>query len=336
MLITRRILTQGIPLSLAVCLVFAACSPTPAPTADPHVSPTATLASKPDEPLPPTEKSTTEPIKITDGMDREVSLAGPARRIVSLAPSNVEILFAIGAGSQLVGRDDFSDFPPEATSVESVGNTFVDLNTEAIVALEPDLVLAAGINSPEQIRAVENLGIPIFQVPNPLDFEGLFTNLEELGRLTGHESEAAALAEALRARVEAVIEITTGTEPVKVYYEVDGTDPTAPWTTGAGTFQDVLITLAGGENIAADIEGWGQLNLEELITRNPDVMIFEQGVWVPTTVDNVVERTGWGDISAVVNGTIVGIDTNWIGRPGPRLVDALEAIAKSLHPDLFE
>ena len=336
MLITRRILTNGIPFSLAFCLVFAACSPTPGLPTDPHVSPTATAASEPDEPPLPTKKSATEPIRITDGMGREVSLAGPARRIVSLAPSNVEVLFAIGAGSQLVGRDDFSDFPPEAAMVESIGNTFADLNTEAILALEPDLVLAAEINSPEEIHAIEALGIPIFQVPNPLDFEGLFTNLAEIGKLTGHESEAEALADALRARVEAVIEITTGAEPAKVYYEVDGTDPTAPWTTGSGTFQDVLITLAGGENIAADIEGWGQISLEELIVRNPDLMIFEQGVWVPTTVDNVAERTGWGDISAVVNGTIVEIDTNWIGRPGPRLVDALEAIAKALHPELFE
>jgi iron complex transport system substrate-binding protein len=121
-----------------------------------------------------------------------------------------------------------------------------------------------------------------------------------------------------------------------VYYEVDGMDPTAPWTVGAGTFQDVLITLAGGENVVSDLEGYVTLSLEELVARDPQVMVFSTGPYVTTTAESVTERAGWGDISAVANGRIYGIDANWIDRPGPRLVDALEAMAKILHPDRFE
>jgi iron complex transport system substrate-binding protein len=273
---------------------------------------------------------------LIDGLDREVSLPAPAQRIVSLAASNTEILFAVGAGPQVVGRDDFSDYPPESAGLASIGGPWGDLNAEAIVALEPDLVLAAGINSPEQVRAIENLGIPVFQLPNPEDFDGLYTNLETVGKLTGREKEAAALVAELRARVVAVTDSLAGAEPVKVYYEVDGSDPNAPWTTGSGTFQHVLITMAGGENIAADIEGWGQISLEELVARNPAVMIYGAGPWVPTTPESVADRSGWEDISAVAKGTVYGIDTNWVDRPGPRLVDALETMARLIHPDRFE
>lgn len=282
------------------------------------------------------EEPVEEPVVLVDGFGREFTFTEPAQRIVSLAPSNVEIVFAIGAGEQLVGRDDFADFPEEALAVESIGSVYGDLNTEALVALEPDLVLGAGLTSPEKIQAVEDLGIPIFIVGNPADFEGLYANLAMVGTLTGHEAEAAALAESLQIRVAAVAEKVAGVEPVTVFYEVDASDPEAPWTVGAGTFHDYVITMVGGINIAAEVEFYATLSTEEIITADPEFIIFAAGPWVPTTVESVAERPGWSDISAVVNGQVYGIDTNWFDRPGPRLVDALEAMAEYLHPELFE
>jgi iron complex transport system substrate-binding protein len=94
--------------------------------------------------------------------------------------------------------------------------------------------------------------------------------------------------------------------------------------------------MAGGENIASDIEGWGQMSLETLVTRNPEVVIFGEGPWVPTTAESLAQRTGWGDISAVQQERVYGIDTNWVDRPGPRLVQALERMAEVIHPELFE
>lgn len=276
------------------------------------------------------------PIQITDGLGREIALEGPAQRIVSLAPSNTEILYAVGAGSQVIGRDGISDFPSGALDVTSIGSTFGELNTEAILALEPDLVLAADITAPEQLQTLETLGLTTFVLSNPQDFDGLYANLAVAGQITGHEVEAANLAKELRARVEEVVLTTSGAVPVTVFYEVDGSDPSAPWTTGTGTFQDLLIDLAGGSNVAAGISGWGQIDLEELVTSDPEVILFGEGPFIATSVDTLGDRPGWDGISAVQLGRVVPIDTNWVDRPGPRLVDALEAMAEALHPELFE
>jgi len=277
-----------------------------------------------------------EPLQWTDGLGRQVTLAAPAQRIVSLAPSNTEILFAVGAGPQIVGRDEPSDFPAEAAAVSSIGSTFGQLNTEAIVALQPDLVLAASITAPEQVQALEGLGLTTYVLSDPIDFDGLYQNLQTVGELTGRQAEAAELLAELEARVTAVEEKTQSVERLRVFYEADGTDPTAPWTTGSGTFQSVLIDLAGGSNVAGEIAGWGQFSLEQLVAIDPQVILFGSGSFVPTTVDSLAARPGWGTMSAVVDGRVYAVDTNWVDRPGPRLVEALEAMARFVHPELFD
>ena len=302
--LTRGVFTVGIAFILAAC---AAPEPQPA-----------------------------EPYELIDGLGREISLPSSVERIVSLAPSNTEMLFAIGAGSQVVGRDEVSDYPASASEVASIGSTFGELNTEAILALEPDLVLAADITAPEQLQSLEALGLTTFVVPNPTDFDGLYDNLMTIGEITGHGDEAADLADELRSRMEAVIALTADVDSTKVFYEIDGSDPNAPWTTGSSTFQDLLIELAGGANVAAGIKGWGQLDLEELVIQDPEVIVFATGPFIVTTSQSLGERPGWGGIAAVQSGRVVSIDTNWIDRPGPRLIDGLEALARALHPDLFD
>lgn len=273
---------------------------------------------------------------LVDGLGRPIAFEKPPQRIVSIAPSNTEMLFAVGAADQVVGRDEYSDYPPEALEVASIGATYGELNMEAIVALEPDLILVAEITPIEQIEALEDLGLKVFQVPNPMTFEELFVNLETVGSITDHEQQSADLIEELKARVENVEAVVANAPDVRVFYEVDGTDPTAPWTTGAGTFQQVLIEVVHGENIADDLDGWGAMNLEQIVARDPEVILFGEGPWVPTTSESLANRTGWGSISAVRTGRIHGVDTNWIDRPGPRLVDALERFARVIHPELFE
>ena len=277
-----------------------------------------------------------EPYELTDGLGREISLPSSVERIVSLAPSNTEMLFAIGAGSQVVGRDEVSDYPAPVSEVASIGSTFGELNTEAILALEPDLVMAADITAPEQLQSLEALGLTTFVVPNPVDFDGLYDNLMIIGEITGHGDEAADLADELRSRMEAVTAVTADVDPTKIFYEIDGSDPNAPWTTGSSTFQDLLIELAGGANVAAGINGWGQLDLEELVIQDPEVIVFATGPFIVTTSQSLGERPGWGGIAAVQSGRVVSIDTNWIDRPGPRLIDGLEALARALHPELFD
>jgi iron complex transport system substrate-binding protein len=166
-----------------------------------------------------------------DGLGREITLDGPAQRIVSLAPSNTEILFAIGAGDQVVGRDQFSDYPEATKNVTDIGSTFEALNTELIVSLKPDLVLAAEINTPEQVKQLEELGLTVYYLKNPLTLEEMYGNLEIAARLTGHETEADTLIESLKARVAAVDEkIAPISSRFSVFYELVATDPAKHFT----------------------------------------------------------------------------------------------------------
>ena len=275
-------------------------------------------------------------IVVFDGLDREIVLEAPARRIVSLAASTTEMLHEIDALEWLIGRDEFSDEPPSVLDLPSVGGGWGELNTELILTLEPDLILAAEIHTPEQIQELEDLGLTVFWVPNFTTFEGLFTNLDNLGKLTGRNEAAQLSITALRARVEAVEALIEGIEPVSVYYEVDGSDPSAPWTTGSGTFHDVLVTMAGGINIASDIQGWGQISPEAIIAADPQIILFTSGAFVDSTVESIVGRPGWEDIRAVVNEAVFSVDTNIVDRPGPRQVTALEIFAANFHPELFE
>lgn len=326
-----KTLNRPAAIGLIASWLLAACaapaqSQTPAPS---RLPPTAQLVEPAQAPPAP------EPITEIDGLGRQITLAAPSLRVVSLAPSNTEILFALGAGAQLVGRDDFSDYPAEAADVPSIGSTYGELNTEPIVGLEPDLVLAAGITPPEHIEALEAVGLTVFVVGNPEAFPDLFDNLAQVGRLTGHESEATALVDDLAARYEVVVSLVQGREPVSLFYEVDASDPAAPWTTGSGTFQQLMFELAGAENIAADLRGWGQLSLEEIVVRDPQVIVFGAGPFVPTTVETLKARAGWGGIAAVLNDRVYAVDTDLLDLPGPRLVAGLEQVARLLHPEAF-
>ena len=275
------------------------------------------------------------PITLTDGLGREVTLAAPAQLIVSLAPSNTEILYAVGAGDQVVGRDEFSNYPEAAAAIQSVGGSMGDYNFEQIVSLKPDLVLAAEINTPEQVKALEDLGVTVYYLKNPTNIPGMFANLEIVGQLTGHTDEVTALVDSLRQRVTGVeAKVANVTVTPRVFYELDGTDPAKPWTAGAGTFIDQLISMAGGENVAASLDGsWGQISQEALLVANPDIILLGDAAY-GTTAEQVSARPGWDAIQAVKTGQIVPFNDDTVSRPGPRLVDALEELVRILHPEL--
>ncbi len=282
--------------------------------------------------------STVETIQVTDGRDRTVTITVPVQRVVSLAPSNTEFLFALGAKDQLVGRDTFSDYPAEAASIFEVGGGFGDLNTEVILAQNPDLILASHLTPPEQIASLENLGLTVLSLANPKDFEGMYDNLRLVARLTGHQKEADELIEGFKVRVAAVEAKTAFiTERPLVFYELDGTDPNAPWTSGPGTFIDTMIDMAGGENLGSSLGSeWAQISIEELIARNPEVILLGSAHWGGVTPEEVKARVGWGELGAVKNDRLFTFDDNLVSRPGPRLVDGLEAMAKLFHPEIFD
>jgi iron complex transport system substrate-binding protein len=273
----------------------------------------------------------------TDGLNRTVKLQGTPQRIVSLAPSNTEILFAVGAGKQVVGRDSFSDYPADAKSAQDIGGSMGKYDTEAIVALHPDLVLAGEINTPELVNSLEQLGLTVYYLKNPTTLDEMYANVETVGALTGHAGQAKTLVDSLKARVAAV---DTRIKPLNfsptVYYELDASDPTKPYTAGPGTFVDLLISRAGGSNVGKSLTSqWAQISLEQLVVANPTIIVLGDSAY-GTTADSVKQRAGWDGLAAVQNGQIYPFDDNLVSRPGPRLVDGLEALAKLLHPDAFK
>jgi iron complex transport system substrate-binding protein len=324
-------------------VLLSACAPAAVPTAAPATAPTTAPAqpaptqSAPTETPAPAATPTPEPIKLTDGLGRSVELAAPAQRIVSIAPSNTEILFALGAGKQLAGREEMSDYPAEAKDVPSIGSVFQKINAEALVALKPDLVLAAEINSPEQVKALEDLKLTVYYLPNPKTFDDLYANLETVGKLAGRSAEAAMLNESLNARYDAVMQkLSQAKDAPTVFYEIDATDPTKPYTSGPGTFIDLVITLAGGKNIGGALkDAFAQLSSEELVKQNPDIIVLGDALY-GVTPESVAQRPGWGALNAVKNNQVFAFDDNLISRPGPRLIDGLEQMAQLLHPELFK
>jgi iron complex transport system substrate-binding protein len=278
------------------------------------------------------------PMTFTDGLGRKVNLVGPAQKIISLAPSNTELLFAVGAGKQVLGRDEMSDYPAEAANLPKMGG-YDKYNLEQIVALKPDLVLLAEINTTELLKQLEDLGLNVYYLSNPKTLEDMYANLELVAKMTGHEKETASLVESLKTRVTAVQQkVSVSSFMPVVFYELDSTDPAKPYTVGPNTFADLLISRAGGQNmtsLAGIKDSYPQVSVEQLVSSNPDMILLGDSMW-GVSVESVGQRPGWEKLKAVTASQVYAFDDNLVSRPGPRLVDGLEALAKLLHPELYK
>ena len=302
--------------------------PTPVPTvALPTSTPTAIPATPTPNPFPMT---------MTDNLDRKVTLSALPRRIVSLAPSNTEILFAVGAGEYVVGVTKYCDYPAEAQDREPIGGfSAKTISVETIVSLEPDLVFAYGDRQQTVVEALEQVGIAVI-VLAPGSFDDVYTNIQLAGQITGHEETAAQVVKEMKARIAAVVDKVTGipeNERLTVFWE---TFDEPLMTAGPSTFTGQMIDLAGGVNVFADLtEDYPQISAEEVIARSPAVILGSDSHGDKLTPEQVAARPGWAQIDAVQNGRIHLIDGNVVSRAGPRLADAVEAIAQALYPEPF-
>lgn len=243
-------------------------------------------------------------------------------RIVSLGASATEILFAVGAGEQVVARTDFCNFPPEASSIPSLGGfdgkTF---SLESIIAYKPDfVVLFAGMHD-HLIEPLQRYEIQYF-VSDATSIDKVLSEIQEIGKITGHEEKALALVEEIQSSIDNLSLISNKT----VYWEVWN----APYMTIGGTsFINALITKSGGKNIFADVEqAYPSVNEESIIARNPDVIFIPSDS--PVTVEDVKNRAGWKDITAVKTDSIYKIDADITSRSGPRIKDAILLINEFL------
>lgn len=316
-------------------LALLGCAPAAAPA---RPTPTAQekLAQLPTLPAATAAPSATPAgIAVTDSLGRTVKLEKPPARIVSLSPANTEILFALGVGDRVVAVDEWSDYPPEAKGKSRL--TGLRPNVEQLIDLDPDLVLYVG-GMQDLVAQLEGKGVKV-AVLAPRNLEEIYGNLEMVGKLTGTEEAARKLVAGMRQRAEAVVSKTKDAPRPRVFYEIDASDPSKPYTAGPGSFVDALITMAGGANVAANARAqWAQFSLEELIKADPEIVVLADAL-VPTnpqTPEMVARRNGWEKLTAVKKMAIYPIDTDIVSRPGPRIVDGLEALAAIIHPELFQ
>ena len=270
------------------------------------------------------------PIAVTDDVDRLITVAEAPQRIISLAPSHTEILYELGLGDRIVGVTSYCNFPPEADGVPHVGG-FSDVDFEQVVGLAPDLVLASTIHMAEVVPRLEDLGITVFVI-HPPTVHAVLDAILTAGLITGRSIVAAQLVAGLQDRIDAVLEAIAGASPPKVFWEL-GPDL---YTAGPGSFIDDLIQLAGGRNVAAGASSqWPQLSVEAIVMANPDVLVLADHNY-GETAEKVADRPGWGELEAVKKGRIVELsDDDLFSRPGPRIVDALEFLARAFHPGRF-
>lgn len=328
-----------IPCLIAVMVLSGLLSACAAPTAAPVAVEkqfTPTVAASSDLPVS-TGTVEAAPLTFTDDLGRVITLEALPTRIICTSPSITESLFAIGAGAQVVGRDEYSVLPEEALQVQSVGNFYNTIPEETILALQPDLLIAADIIPEEHVSVLENLGLAVYWQADPHDLDGLYTNLEKLATLTGHKEEAAALVQSLQARVAAVDEkIAVLSYAPLVFYELDASDLMNPYTAGKGTFIDHLIGRAGGINIGSALqEQYAQISSEVVIAQNPDIILLADAMY-GVTPESIAGRAGWENINAVKKDRIVPFDPYLMSVPSPSLVTGLETAARILHPEVFK
>ena len=273
-------------------------------------------------------------LTLLDDVGRSVVMNGPPDRIVALAPSNTEILFALGAEDRIVAVDQWSDHPPAAKTKPRISPFSPSL--EQIVKLRPDLILAAH-GSAEPVLPLDRQGVKVL-VLAPRTLEDVYRNMLLIGRIVEAEGRAKRLVDGMRRRVAAVLAKVRGAPRPKVFVELDGSDPIRPFTAGPGSFVDLLVQLAGGANVAASSRtAWPQLSLEELLRADPDMIILahELVTMNPQTPQTMARRPGWRLLRAVREGSIYPIEGELLSRPGPRIVEGLELLARHLHPDRY-
>ena len=276
---------------------------------------------------PARDTSTTQ--DLTDDLGRQVAINGTPQRIVSLAPSNTEILFALGLGDEVVGVTDYCDYPAEALEKQKVGG-YINPDMEKIVTLGPDLVLVSYGTPMDVIDSMVGLGLTVFGTKTT-DLDDLLNDIETIGKITDKETEADALTSEMETRIQAVTGQTEGLEQRPRVFYIVGTGPL--WTAGSDTFIDELIQKSGGVNICANITGYSEVSLEYIVACNPEVIITSS--W-PGVCEWATNSTELQATAAVQSGNVYPCDDNLVQRPGPRIVEGLEWFAYFVHPEIFD
>jgi iron complex transport system substrate-binding protein len=275
-------------------------------------------------------------VTVTDDYNATVTIQGQPQRIVSLGPSNTEILYALGLQDRVVGVTDYCNYPKEAQEKAKVGG-YSTVNIEKVVALQPDLVIAAYGNTEDVITRLRSMGLTVITL-NPLTIDDVFHDIELVGTATGKETEATTCVTGLEKRVQAVKEKTANLTNRPSVAQVVWYDPI--WVSGNETFENELIEQAGGTNAFNATSGWTIVGLEQFITTNPEYIIVNSGTGMGDSSYDIITNyiktePRMQNLTAVRQNQVYTINADIISRGGPRIVDALEEVAADLHPDVF-
>lgn len=273
------------------------------------------------------------PVTVTDALDYEVTIETKPERIVSLIPSNTETLFALGLDDEIVGVSEFDNYPEEALEKEKVGG--MEFNVEQIISLEPDVVFAHVSNehnSAEGLNQLREAGIDVVVVNDATSFEATYEAIDLIAQATGTKDKGNEIIENMKAKIAEMTEKANAVEDeAKVWVEVDAN----LYTTGKNTFIDEMLTIIRAENIAGDQEGWIQFTEEDVVNLNPDVIVTTYGDYVENLKEDILIREAWQDVTAVKNERVYNVNSDLVSRPGPRLTEGIEELAKVIYPDLF-
>lgn len=269
----------------------------------------------------------TFPLTLDDDAGRSVTLKAAARRVVSLAPANTEIVYALGAFDRMVGVTTYDDYPAQVSDVAKVGD-FTTPNLEAIAAAKPDLILVTGGVQADAIAKLEGLGAAVLVI-DPKDLKGVERSVVTVSRALGMRDKGDAVAAKMRATVDRVRAAVKGREPVSCFVEI-GWNPL--FTAGEGTLIGDLLTAAGGRNVVTQRDYVGY-SVEQLLKDQPAVYLATSSSLPDAAA--VSARPGYARLGAVERGRVAVLEDNLVSRPGPRIVQGLEAIARALHPDAF-
>lgn len=287
---------------------------------------------------PPARKAvrTGFPLTVTDDAGRKVTLKAPPRRIISLAPGHTETLYALGVGERVVLADSYSDYP-SAVRPKAKLQCWPRPPVEQIVAARPDLVLVMTqeVDFLGQMDAARVPALKLF----PRSYDAVLREIELLGRVLAVEAQAGKMVRRMRSRAAAVRRVLGGVRPKRTMYELDASDPARPYVAGGGGFYGEIVRMGGGQNIFADLKTpAAQASVEQVVARDPEVILLgdTRSPANPQQPGRVRSRPGWAGIAAVRTGRIFAVNSDRITRPGPRLVEGIEEVARLLHPERFK
>ena len=258
----------------------------------------------------------------------DLTLESQPMRIVSLSPTATEMLYAIGAGTQVVAVDDYSNYPAEAAALGTMLSGF-EPNVEAIAGFSPDLVVIA-YDPSSLVEQLNALSIPVFIASAAVSIDNVYEQIEQLGVLTGHTAESLQLSSQLQSDIEAAVAgVTLPAEPLSYYHELDNT----LFSVTSNTFIGQVYSLFGLRNIADNVEAgndYPQLSAEVIVSADPDLIFLADTKCCNETAETVAARDGWGLLKAVTNNQIIELDDDIPSRWGPRVIEFVIAIRDAI------